>query len=69
MLSEASENLLGKTAAVKLGIVEIRLEGAVEEVRKLSVTLKKTIPEAGQVVSGGMNQSEIDKKMDSIVRV
>jgi hypothetical protein len=63
-----SENLLGKTDAVKLGIVKFHPEGAVEKVRKLSETEKKTIPEAGQVVSGGMTQSEIDDKMESIVK-
>ena len=61
-----SECLLGKTDAVKLGIVTFRPEGAAQEVRKLSETLKKTIPEAGQVVSSGMNQLDIDDKMESI---
>ena len=33
-----SENLLGKSDAVKLGIVEFHPEGAAEKVRKLSET-------------------------------
>ena len=63
-----SECLLGKTDAVKLGIITFRPEGAAQEVRKLSETMKKNIPEAGQVVSAGMNQSEIDVNMESIVK-
>ena len=47
-----SQYLLGKTDAVKLGIVELCPEGG-ETIRKLSETFKKTIPEAGQVVSRG----------------
>ena len=63
-----SECLLAKTDAVRLGIVEFRSEGAAEEVRKLSETYKKAVPEDGQVVSGGMTQSEIDDKMDSVLK-
>ena len=63
-----SECLLGKTDAVRLGIVKFRPEGAAEEVRKLSETYKKAIPESGQVISGGLTQSEIDDKIESIVK-
>ena len=63
-----SECLLGKTDAVKLGIVKFHPEGADEVIRKLSETFKKAVPEAGQVVSGGMTQSEIDDKMESVVK-
>ena len=63
-----SECLLGKDDAIKLGIVEFHPEGATEVVRKLSETLKKAVPDAGQVVSEGMTQSEIDDKMESIVK-
>ena len=61
-----SENLLGKSDAVKLGIVEFRPDGAAEKVRMLSETLKKTIPMADEIVSAGMSQAEIDDKMEMI---
>ena len=63
-----AENLLGKTEAVRLGIVEFYPEGAAEFVRKLSETLKKEVPKAGQIVSAGMTQLEIDDKIESIVK-
>ena len=59
---------MGKSDAVKLGIVEFRPEGAAEKVRKLSENLKKTIPIASQVVSAGMSQLEIDDKMEMIIK-
>ena len=63
-----AENLLGKTEAVRLGIVEFYPEGAAEFVRKLSETWKKEVPKAGQIVSAGMTQLEIDDKIESIVK-
>ena len=58
--------MYGKSDAVKLGIIEFWPKGP-ETVRKLSVTYKETIPEAGHVISHGLTQLQIEKNMKSIV--
>ena len=55
---------MGKTAQ-QLGIVEFCPEG-VETIKKLSETFIQVIPEARQVVSGGLTQSEINEEMKLI---
>ena len=67
VIKDVSECLLGKKDAERLGIVELRPEGKAESVRKLSQTLKETVPKDGQIVSGEMTQSQIDWEMESIV--
>ena len=67
VIKDVSECLLGKKDAETLGIVELRPEGKAESVRKLSQTLKETVPKDGQIVSGKMTQSQIDTEMESIV--
>ena len=68
VIKDVSECLLGKLDAERLGIVELRPEGKVESIRKLSETLKETVPKDGQIVSGNMTQSQIDTEMESIVK-
>ena len=60
-----NESLLGRTDAVRLGIIEFHPEG-LETIRRLTDTKKKPVPDVNQIVSGGMSQRQIDEKMEGI---
>jgi len=65
--SQKDTSLLGESDAVRLGIVDIDLQGAETEVviRNVEYIPKTSTPD-DQAVSAGQTQSEIDRDMDKI---
>ena len=62
------QSLLGKADAIRLGIVQLNLNGAETEVIKKMSFIPKEIVLVDGIVSGGETQQSIDKRMQDIIK-